>query len=588
VNKSERLILATLLLSVAGLFIEQRPGGSLVAAILVQLIDFSVMALIVAETAMELASTPYRAIYLKKHWFAVAYAAAFALFFLYSKAALLLGSSFALAEGISILLRNAFLVMKVLGRFGRVSRFAQQFFVHPAQTTIASFAAVILAGSLLLMMPFAVANGDRLSILDAVFTSASAVCVTGLVVVDTPVFFSLAGQIVIILLIQIGGLGIMAFSYFAVFSIRRKTSLGDRLMVSYMLSEGDITDVSATLKKIVLTTVSIELGGAALLYLGFGPREGWGPGTVFLAVFHSVSAFCNAGFALFTDSLEGFRRDPLVLLTVSGLIILGGISFSVLGNLAERISIRLPLAGRRAPPGAGLFPRLGRTLRAKRPPLSPNTAVVLKMTAGLLLAGLVGFYLLEHDGAMSGYGLGEQYLSAFFQSVTCRTAGFGTLPFGSLKSGTLLFAIALMFVGGASGSTAGGVKVNSVAAIGAYFRSFLRSEKAVLIGRHSLPFETVGKAFIVVAFGGCAVLAGTFALAVFEKPPFIELLFEAVSAFGTVGLSTGITSSLGAAGKVVLIVLMFLGRIGPLTVLAAARKGGGATGVSYPAAEISI
>jgi len=214
--------------------------------------------------------------------------------------------------------------------------------------------------------------------------------------------------------------------------------------------------------------------------------------------------------------------------------------------------------------------------------------VVLSITGILLLSGFIAFYLLEHEGVMADYGLGEQYLGSFFQSVTLRTAGFNSVPFGSLRDATLVFMLLFMFIGGASGSTAGGIKVNSLAAMGAYLASFLRQERQARIGRASIAPEKIGRAFLILVFGLCAVFFGTFILSLTEDAPFLDVLFESVSAFGTVGLSTGITPGLSGVGKSTVIVLMFLGRLGPLTILTAASRKEPQGFVEYPQGDLAI
>ena len=223
-----------------------------------------------------------------------------------------------------------------------------------------------------------------------------------------------------------------------------------------------------------------------------------------------------------------------------------------------------------------------------QPIRSMNTRVVLSVSAVLVFTGFCGFYLLEHQGVMADHSLGEQYLGAFFQSVTLRTAGFNSVSFAGLRDATLLFMILFMFIGGASGSTAGGIKVNSLAAIGAFFMSFIRQEKTPRIGTYSVSSEKTGRAFLILFFGMSSVLVGTFVLSLTEDAPFLSLLFEAVSAFGTVGLSTGVTPGLSPIGKALIIVLMFIGRLGPLTILTAASKKNLQGQIEYPQGDLAI
>ena len=572
-DKRGRLVLYAFVLSVAGLFLEQTKSSAALTAAL-HVLDSAILALILWEAAAGIAGSPYKWSYIRRNASSLLFIFGFTALFAYTKYQAFLGTP-AEAQGLlSQLLRNGFLILKIAGRVRRLAVFTERFANHPAQTIVASFLLVILTGALLLMMPFTTPNREGLGFLDAVFTATSAVCVTGLIVVDTAKDLTLPGQAVILGLIQIGGLGIMAFSFFGIFSLSRRVSFRDRLTVSYMLAEDDLRGLARSLRRIVLYTLAIEGLGAVFFYARFAALDGHGFISAFRAVFHAVSAFCNAGFALFSDSLESFRSDPWIVLTAAALIILGGISFGVIRDgLRATGSVLRALFGRKP---AVLYVA------------AQNTRVVSAITVALLVSGLAGFYLLEHEGVMVSYGLGEQYLAAFFQSVTLRTAGFNTVPFGALRNSTLLFMIVFMFIGGASGSTAGGIKINSLAAIGAYFASFFRRERTPRLGSWAVSPDKVGRSLLVLVFGLSAVFLGVFALSVFESGDFLPLLFETVSAFGTVGLSTGLTPGLSSAGKAVIIALMFLGRLGPLTILSAARRPGKRTDIRFPEGDLAV
>jgi trk system potassium uptake protein TrkH len=435
----------------------------------------------------------------------------------------------------------------------------------PPQLLSIHILGLILIGTALLSLPIA-AHGRPLSLVNALFTSTSAVCVTGLIVVDTATVFTLWGRIILLALIQIGGLGIMILSYFAAFSLRRSLSVEDKMLISYMLNENDARNLQSSLRRIVLITVSIEAVGAALLLTRFSGRLG---DRLLFSAFHAISAFCNAGFALFTDSLAGYRSDLVVNLVVAGLIIAGGISFGVLTNALH------VLTGRRDGDG-----------RPEK--LSLNSRVVLLATAVLIVGGMLLIYLLEHANALRSLDLGTQYLSAFFQSVTLRTAGFNTLAMGQMRPATLLVMMVFMFIGAAAGSTAGGIKVNSVAVIGAYLRAVLRDRQDVVLFRYFIAPEIVTKALMVFVFGITAVSTGAIVLSITEHAPVERLLFEVVSAFGTVGLSAGVTPHLSAVGKLVIVALMFAGRIGPLTLLAAAARQTRRVRIQYPTGNVVI
>ena len=335
--------------------------------------------------------------------------------------------------------------------------------------------------------------------------------------------------------------------------------------LSFVISDTDMSGIVSTLKKIIYLTFSIELIGALALFIGFGRKSGFNISTVFLALFHAVSAFCNAGFSLFSDSLEGFADDPIIIFTVSTLIILGGLSFAVIFNINDIANPR-------------------KNIRK----LNLNSKVVLSWTAALLAAGFIFFYASEHAGTIKDYSTPAQYLSALFQSVTLRTAGFNSVSFSHLATGTIVVMCFFMFIGAASGSTAGGIKINTMAVLGAYLKSMITNSTKVTLFRHQLSKDRVLRAYIVFQYGIAAVFLGTAALALSNNLPLKDILFETVSAFGTVGLSTGITAQLNSLGKIIIILLMFNGRLGPLTILATLSKKPDKSKIKYPQGDILI
>ena len=540
--------------------------------VVINTLDIIVLFILITETLTAYKAAPYKYIHIRQNIFSLVFTAAFVVLFVFSKVQTFQVHFSPEKVDPSLtasVLKNTFLVLKVLTRFRKLNALLESISLKPAQTIVLSFLLVILVGALVLMVPFTSSSQKGLHFLDALFTATSAVCVTGLIVVDTAVAYSLWGHITIMVLIQIGGLGIMLLSYFSIFILHRGISRQDKLIAAYMLSQDDLRSIKKTVIAIIGTTFLFEAAGAVLLYFSSPSFTGaWG-GRLFAAVFHAVSAFCNAGFALFSDSLEGFHGNLLVNATIALLIIAGGLSFGVHVNLLS------------------LFNRDGKFAdRGRR--LSVNTRVVLIISGILVLGGTLVFYALEHDGVLKGLGTGNQYLAAFFQSVTLRTAGFNTVPLGALGSATYLFMCLFMFIGGAAGSTAGGIKVNNLAAMGAYFRSLLRESKEVTLFRSSLGSDIILKSFTIATFGLITVFLGTFILMLTEDAPAIKILFEAVSAFGTVGLSAGITGDLSPAGKGVIIIMMFLGRIGPLTFIAAAGTRQAQMEIHYPAANLSI
>ncbi|WP_022662380.1 TrkH family potassium uptake protein [Paucidesulfovibrio longus] len=420
------------------------------------------------------------------------------------------------------------------------------------------FIVAILVGGFLLHLDTARMPGVApLSRLDALFTATSAVCVTGLVVVDTGSYFTTFGQGVILVLIQLGGLGVMTYSSLVFFLLGRRVSLTDRLAVSKTLLHDPSFKLSQFLVRVVIGTLFVESVGALTLYaldpVGFGP---WS------ALFHSVSAFCNAGFGLYQDSLMQWRTNWGVNLAFIILITLGGLGFYVLHDCSIYIRKRIALRGR---------------ITAK-PRLSWHTGIVLSTSLFLVAAGTVAIFAAEE---MGGYQVGswsEALLSALFQSVSCRTAGFNTVDIGGMTNVSLLFMIGLMFVGGSPGSCAGGVKTTTARVMWGFIVTQFRGGEQVRVGRFALDRQAMSRAFTLVVLAGVLVCAATLALNITEggdaphdqaRGIFLETMFEAMSAFGTVGLTTGMTGTLSPVGRTVGILLMMVGRLGPIWLLSA-------------------
>lgn len=448
-------------------------------------------------------------------------------------------------------------------------------FITPVNLPIISFAGLILIGTLLLILPVA-ANGPPLAPVDALFTATSATCVTGLVVVDTGSRLSLFGQWVVLLLIQCGGLGIMTFSTVLILLVGGRFSFMHRSVIQDTFTHGPDTRLPSLVRHVVMFTLLLEAAGAALLFLRFSgmyhPAK-----ALYFAIFHAVSAFCNAGFCLYTQSFMDFRSDPLVNFTLGLLIMSGGIGFLVMLELKR------------------LFFKSNQPHRTRR--LSVHSKLVLTLTFLLLVAGTLGFLIYEWNGSMAGLPFPTKLMTAFFQSVTTRTAGFNTLDFGRMANVTLLFTILLMFVGAASGSTGGGIKINTLGVLFALSRSRLRGEEATSIFRRTLAPETLGRAISVFVVAVIVIYAATMALTVTElgttlheesRGDLLEILFEVVSAFGTVGLSVGITSTLSTLGKLILVLVMFGGRLGPLSIAVALTVREPRSRFQYPEENVMI
>ena len=428
-------------------------------------------------------------------------------------------------------------------------------FQHAESILVLGFLAVILLGTVLLALPAASADGKSIGLFDSLFTSTSAVCVTGLVVVDTGTTFSLFGQIVLLILIQTGGLGFMVFATMIMVMLGRKISIKGRMLIRESMNTGSLSDLGRLTRLYLLLSLGIELCGALLLSVRFIPLYGWKHG-LWMALFHAVSAFCNAGFDLFGRyaSLTAFSRDPLVLLTIAALIILGGLGFSViLETLRNRQGFRN---------------------------LSLHTRIVLMTTLVLLLAGTVF------------YGLREKALNAFFQSVTMRTAGFNSFDLAGFRAGSKLFSSFMMMIGASPASTGGGIKTTTIAAVGLLMLSVVRGESEVNVARRRLSDDILRRALAVAVLFLTIQLTGTLIIALMEdgRFPLQDILFEASSAMGTVGVSAIGTPNLSAAARAVLLPMMFLGRVGPLTLaVALARQQSKGRSVSkYPEERIMI
>ena len=429
--------------------------------------------------------------------------------------------------------------------------------LRPVQLLVGSFVLVILSGTVGLRFLPGLYTGPGLGWLDALFTATSAVCVTGLIVVDTATYFTPLGQAFLLLLIQLGGLGILSFATFIILGLGGRLSLRQEQLSLSMAEVAPHIDFRHLARSIVRLTLLIEAAGAIVLWLAW-TRAGLGPrNAVWPAVFHSVSAFCNAGFSTFTDSLIGFRQDPAILAPILALIILGGLGFLVLEE-------------------AWVLRHLPAGLRARR--VSLHTRIVLVSSAGLLLGGWLLFGLLEWNGTLAGMPIPARVTNALFMSVTPRTAGFNTIDYSQVTEGTGFLTVILMFLGGSPGSTAGGVKTTTVALLVLLAWTRLRGRRSAVLWGRTVPEETLQRAtgLFVTAF---TILTGAILLLTVAGLPavatagvrgdFLARMFEAGSALGTVGLSMGLTPELTALGKGITVGLMLIGRVGALAVAAA-------------------
>ncbi len=419
--------------------------------------------------------------------------------------------------------------------------------VSPGRRAAIYFLLTILLGTAVLLLPIS-EKEQPITLIDALFTSTSAVCVTGLTVLDTGKDFSFFGQIVILILIQLGGLGIMTFTTGLLVSLGSRLSFHDRYGFSQSFSSGSGIHYVTLLKAVISTTFIFEFLGAVALYIKFQTQYPTGK-AVFYAIFHSISAFCNAGFSTFSNSLESYRSDGYTVLVFSLLIISGGLGFIVIREVYARLT-------------------------KKEVMLSLHSKLCLTTTGILLVGGTVVFYFTEYHNAFKSTGFGYNLLNAFFQSVTCRTAGFNTLSQVNLTEVSILITMILMFIGACPGSTGGGVKTTTFATVMLLVWNRFRGKRSVAAFKRSISADSVRRALTVTLLAFLVIVV-MFVLFVFiEEEPiphlvskgvFVDNLFEVISAFGTVGLSLGATSTLHDWGKILLILLMFAGRVGLLT-----------------------
>jgi trk system potassium uptake protein TrkH len=461
-------------------------------------------------------------------------------------------------------IRQLIMSVRTISRHRSGRRAIEWLWTHPVEFLAIGFAAVILFGTLLLLLPASSTLPHGVSVVDALFTATSATCVTGLNVVDPATVYTTFGQAVVAVLIQVGGIGVMALSTLAAVVAGRRLGLAQSGAVAASMETTVPVDAVKIVRVIIVATLATELVGALILFLSFVQDMATVP-AIGYALFHAISGFCNAGFALWTDNLIPYAGNPVVVLTIAFLIIFGGLGFLVLAELAEWLTSRA----------------------RRRRPLTLHTRIVVVVTLILLAAGTLVFALLEWQGALEGLSGPEKVLNSFFQSVTTRTAGFNTVPMNGLGGATILVFIVLMFVGASPGSTGGGIKTSTAATIFLAVRAFIRGREAVEVGGRAIPQSTVVRAVVLTAMSVTVCIVGFLLLLMTQDVRFESLFFETVSAFGTVGLSIGATTQVDDAGKLVLVALMYVGRVGPLTLILL-LGGGGSVPVRYPEEPVAL
>lgn len=460
----------------------------------------------------------------------------------------------------------------------------------PEKILVLSFAAFILAGALFLMLPSAT-TGKSISFVDALFTTTSATCVTGLTVVDTGAYFSMFGQIIVLISIQLGGIGIMTFSTFLLYVFGRRLTVRDSDLLTKVLGHTGGTTPKGLLWTVVVVSLLIEAAGAMLLYSRFAtdlPAEQ----ALWASVFHSVSAFCNAGFSTFSNNLMNYSADITVNTTIMLLIFLGGIGFIVFLELYQ-----FGLSQTRSFLDSLKQKRHASYLAEAPFRFSTHSKVVITVSIILIVFGAVAVGILEYNNVEKGMSVKERILTSLFTSITPRTAGFNTIDTGALSDATLVIIIILMFIGASPGSTGGGIKTSTFAVLTGMIRATISNKQRVTFYQRSVSALVQSEAVTLIFLAAGVVILGSLlvqmaemanASSVMAHGKYLELLFETVSAFGTVGLSANVTPTLSTFSKYVLIIIMFIGRLGPLTLAIALSRRKAKTELVYPEGRILI
>lgn len=437
--------------------------------------------------------------------------------------------------------------------------------LQPTQVLAYGFLSLILLGGFLLSLPISSSTGEFTNFIDALFTATSALCVTGLTVVETASHWNALGKIIILLLIQIGGMGIMATVSIGIFAAGSRISLQSRFIMKESLDETGISGVVRLTRAVLFLTFGIETLGALLLTIAFSTHMPLGQAIAF-GIFHSISAFCNAGFDIIgSQSLVDYGSNWAVILPIMLLIIIGGLGFTVLLDLRAY---------------------------GKRKRLSLHSKVVLIITGILILLGTVLFFFLESNNPVTLEKMSflDKFAHSLFQSVTTRTAGYASLDQSKLKESSLMLTTILMFIGGSPASTAGGIKTTTLGVLLFAVLSMIKGKSDTELMRRSISYDTLRKALTLLMIGVLLVLGVSFILSITEEGiPLNSLIYEAVSALGTVGLSLGITSQLSPLGKILLMLLMYFGRVGPITMMVViARRIENRDLIHYPKERIHI
>jgi len=438
--------------------------------------------------------------------------------------------------------------------------------LSPPTLLILSFFSAIVIGTILLLLPISTVSG-KISFLDALFTSTSAICVTGLIVVDTATYFTTFGKIVIMTLFQLGGLGIMTFTSLIFLIAKKNFTFSEKTLIEESLPSQRGVSTKKFIRDIFIFTFLIELSGAVILYIGSFAKQFNTPQAILHSIFHSISAFNNAGFSTFSDSLIKFNDNHIINLTILFLIVVGGLGFFVVRDLWYKINGK-----------------------EKGHRLSLHTKLVLITSTLLIIIGFIFFFLLEHNHALSGKTTLQKLYISLFQSITPRTAGFNTIDLTLLYPATGFLLIILMVIGASPGSTGGGMKTTTWATLLLFLRTKLKGKQNVQAFGRNIAWEIIDKAHLILLFSIVTIFGGVFLISMFEGNKFslLQIFFEEVSAYGTVGLSFGITSSLSKLSKIVIILTMFVGRVGILNFIYAFVSESKGAKFEYPEEKIMV
>ncbi|MGD8427103.1 MAG: potassium transporter TrkG [Balneolaceae bacterium] len=467
-----------------------------------------------------------------------------------------------------VALTKIYLVLLVVAKFIQATPILLSLQRHPAQIIVGSFMAIILVGAFLLMMPRATVDGEGLSFINALFTSTSAVCVTGLIVVDTATHFTTLGQVIIMILIELGGIGIITFATIFALFISSGLGVGQMMFLKDVLSEDRAQETFATIKRIIGMTLFIEAIGVMGYYFSWTNTFVNPETRLYHSIFHAISAFCNAGFSTFTNSLAD-QQNALnwgVNITTMLMIIFGGLGFTTIWELVKG------------------NPR--RQIRNRQ--LSIHARLVLIVTAFLIVGGALAFAVLEWNHVLAGYSSTNKVMISFFQSVTTRTAGFNTVDIGALHTSTTVIFLTLMAIGASPASTGGGIKTTTIAVILLSVLSTVRGHDRVEFAKKTIPNSTIFTALTAFTLAAISLFVFTLLLTITEHLPFLDLLFEEFSAFATVGLSRGITAELTSLGKLIVTISMFIGRVGSVTLALAFAKRIDKRQYKYPSESVIV